>query len=128
MPFYRAAHQGGMAWAAWLRPGSTDILDDLAKIPGNSYIQIGDEPGEEYFMVVNMKHGANLDKIAGLRTIHLTFDKSVEKIERLNRLTGKVEILKTVPVSSTTNRVTVRLEGGTGDLFKWSNGIPWALR
>ena len=87
-----------------------------------------DEAGEEYFMVVNLEHGADLDKIDCRRTLVLTFDDSVETIERLNRLSGKVEVLRTFPASTGIRRLTLRLEGGTGDLFKWSNGNPWAMR
>lgn len=42
----------------------------------------------------------------------------MQEVERLNRLTGKTETLKTFPADTGTCRLTVRLEGGTGDLFK----------
>jgi len=87
-----------------------------------------DKAGEEYFMVVNLVHGKNMSKMDAARVIRLTFDRSVEKIERLNRLTGLVETLKTKPGKAGTRLLDVHLEGGTGDLFKWSNGNPWALR
>ena len=86
-----------------------------------------DQGGQEYFMVVNFQHGAKMSKMDGLRTLQLVFDNSVTRIERLNRLTGRVETLRTKARAG--GRVLdVRLEGGTGDLFKWSNGKPWALR
>jgi len=88
-----------------------------------------DRKKEEYFMVVNLKHGTNLSKTDAAGTVRLTFNRSVEKIERLDRLTGLVEILKTRPGKQRGARVLdVQLEGGTGDLFKWSNGKPWSLR
>lgn len=87
-----------------------------------------DEAGEEYFMVVNLAHGLNMSKMDGACMVRLTLDKSVETIERLNRLTGLVETLRTKPAEEDDARVLdIQLEGGTGDLFKWSNGNPWAL-
>ena len=86
-----------------------------------------DQGGQEYFMVVNLQHGKNMSKMDGLRSVRLVFDKSVEKIERLNRVTGRVEVLRTKGGRGR-RTLDVRLEGGTGDLFKCSNGKPWALR
>ena len=86
-----------------------------------------DRAGEEYFMVVNLAHGLNMSKMDGARTVRLTFDPSVQQIERLNRLTGLVETLRTKEAGRA-RVLDVQLEGGTGDLFKWSNGNSWALR
>ena len=49
-------------------------------------------------------------------------------VERLSRLTGKVEVLETTALGDKHRTLDVQLPGGTGDLFKWSNGKPWALR
>ena len=88
-----------------------------------------DAKGQEYFMVVNLVHGANMSKMDGARMIRLTFDSRVEQIERLNRLTGLVEVLRTKPAEEGDARVLdIQLEGGTGDLLKWSNGDTWDLR
>ncbi len=87
-----------------------------------------DAAGEEYFMVVNLRHGINMSKMDAAGTIRVTFDNSVEKIERLNRLTGLVEVLVTKPGEGDVRVLDVRQEGGTGDLYKWSNGNPWDLR
>jgi len=86
-----------------------------------------DEMGEEYFMVVNLAHGLNMSKSDGMRTVRLTFANPIETIERLNRLTGLVEPLRTT-VKGDTRVLDIFLPGGTGDLFKWSNGKSWALR
>ena len=88
-----------------------------------------DKLNEEYFMIVNLAHGLNMSKTNGMRTVRLTFDPSIKTIERLNRLTGQVETLKTTPtkgVQMTT--LDIFLPGGTGDLFKWHNANPWDLR
>ena len=87
-----------------------------------------DEMGEEYFMIVNLQHALNMSKVAGRRTIRLTFDHSVTGLERLNRFTGEVELIKTTRSRKDENMLDVQLEGGTGDLFKWHNGHPWRLR
>jgi len=86
-----------------------------------------DRGGQEYFMVVNFQHGAKMSKMDGLRTLRLVFDKSVRSVERLNRLTGRAETLRT-KAEADSRQLDIRLEGGTGDLFKWSNGKAWTLR
>ena len=87
-----------------------------------------DRAGNEYFMVVNCKHGANLSKHDAARWVRLTFGSvDIEKVERLNRLTGRVEVLQTKTVAD--ERVLdILLPGGTGDLFKWHDGKPWDMR
>ena len=87
-----------------------------------------DRAGQEYFMLVNLVHGRNMSKMAGRRTVRLAFTKGVTQIERLNRLTGRVETLRTAAGPGRSRILNISLEGGTGDLFKWSNGKPWALR
>ena len=52
-----------------------------------------DQGGQEYFMVVNLQHGEKVSKMDGLRTVRLVFDPSVLTIERLNRVTSRVEVL-----------------------------------
>ena len=86
-----------------------------------------DKAGQEYFMAVNLAHGLNMSKVDGMRRVRLTFDKGIETIERLNRLTGLVETLMTKEEGNA-RVLDVLLEGGTGDLFKWANGRPWAMR
>ena len=87
-----------------------------------------DQAGEEYFMVVNLMHGTNMSKSDGARPIRLRFTSDVQGIERLNRFSGQVETLDTKAAGESYRDLTVILEGGTGDLFKWSNGNPWAIR
>ncbi|MAE62663.1 MAG: hypothetical protein CMJ18_00200 [Phycisphaeraceae bacterium] len=86
-----------------------------------------DRRGEEYFMIVNLAHGINQSKLDAARRVRIEFDDGIERIERLNRMTGRVETLRTTTTDQ--HRVLdVTLEGGTGDLFKWSNGRRWAMR
>ncbi|MAE67837.1 MAG: hypothetical protein CMJ18_26585 [Phycisphaeraceae bacterium] len=85
-----------------------------------------DEAGEEYFMLVNLKHGPNLDKHQAADTMRLFLDPNVLALERLNRHTGRVEILPTLDNQPGGNRyLDIDLEGGTGDLFKFSTGAPF---
>tara|TARA_Y100000588_G_scaffold211902_1_gene226021 strand:- start:3170 stop:4549 length:1380 start_codon:yes stop_codon:yes gene_type:complete len=87
-----------------------------------------DEAGEEYFMVVNMLHGTNMSKMDGARRLRLLFSSAVKGVERLNRFSGQIETLNTKAAGSEYRILDILLEGGTGDLFKWSNGKPWAKR
>ena len=108
-------------------------LQDLAVVDGTDMgLLIGffdDEQGQEYFMVVNLAHGAGQSKMDALGTVSLRFDATVEQIERLNRLTGRVETLATRARADGDGReLVIQLEGGTGDLFKWHNGQPWHSR
>ena len=68
----------------------------------------------EYFMVVNLVHGDKMSKMDGARTVRLTFDRSVTKIERLNRLTSLVETLRTTKGDDDTRMLDIQLNGGTG--------------
>ena len=86
-----------------------------------------DRAGEEYFMVVNLTHGKDLTKGEGQRTVRLVFE-NVESVERLNRLTGAIDLLHTNPSAGNTCTLDIVLPGGTGDLFKWHNGKPWDIR
>jgi len=86
-----------------------------------------DQAGEEYFMIVNMVHGSRMSKLDGARTVRLTFDKNVTHIQRHSRHTGNIVTLVTDTSADGSRFLEFHLEGGTGDLFKWSNGNPWAL-
>ena len=104
---------------------SVSCRDDAAEPVLVSFFD--DEAGEEYFFVVNLVHGPNMSKMDCRKTLRLVFDRTVERIERLNRLTGRVEALRT-RAEGGSRVLDIHLEGGTGDLFKWATGKPWALR
>ena len=78
-------------------------------------------------MIVNMVHGSRMSKLDGARTVRLTFDKNVTHIQRHSRHTGNIVTLVTDTSADGSRFLEFHLEGGTGDLFKWSNGNPWAL-
>ena len=87
-----------------------------------------DQQGADYFMVVNLRHGPNLSKFDAAATLRLVSPESVEVIERLNRLTGEIEGLRTEPGENQTRVLNLWLEGGTGDLFRWPADHPWPLQ
>ena len=72
-----------------------------------------DDAADAYFMVVNLRHGEGLAAADAPLAITLQFAPSVERVARLSRETGAVEML---PVPDGT--LTLTLPGGTGDLFK----------
>jgi len=80
-----------------------------------------DDLGEKYFMLTNLYHEAYSSSADTSQTFHVAFDSSVTQLMRLNRLTGIQEIL---PLTG--NALTVTLPGGTGDLFKYVTGAPFA--
>jgi len=91
-----------------------------------SYFQ--DQQGSDYFMLVNLLHGANLNKQQTEDAMVLYFDPAVTYVERLNRLTGQVEVLNTIANPGGGNRyLSLTLEGGTGDLFKYPSATSFAL-
>ena len=105
---------------------SIQVVDEPEATALTSFFD--DQAGQEYFMVVNLKHGANLSKMDAAETVRLSFSDEIEAVERLNRLTGMVELLRTSPAQGGSRVLDVHLEGGTGDLFHWHNGKPWDLR
>lgn len=106
--------------------GSRDLYNVKGAESGLvSYLR--DEAGDDYFMVVNLRHGADLDKQQAGDAMKLFFDPGVLAVERLNRLTGQVDVLPTLDNPDGGNRyLEIALEGGTGDLFKYSTGRPFA--
>jgi uncharacterized protein (DUF2141 family) len=72
----------------------------------------GDD-GKKYFMVVNGNHAAYTSAAATAGSVTITFDSSVNTIERINRQTGVRET-----VTLTNHALSgYSLPGGTGDLF-----------
>ncbi len=78
---------------------------------------LGDD-GDRYFMLSNLYHSASLSADAASLSFTLAFDSSVNSIWRLNRLTGLPE-----KIVLTNHTLTWVLPGGTGDLFKYDDGI-----
>lgn len=116
------------AFRGYKKLRKVELLDAQSEDDGLMVGFFDDEAKQGYFMVVNLTHGEGVDKIEGRRMVRLLFNGSVEKIERLNRLTAEVEVLNTDPHGRGLRKLDIPLEGGTGDLFKWHNDKDWALR
>ncbi len=94
--------------------------------PYRDHLMVGffrDENDEEYFMVVNKANSRSraVDQTALAMEVTLTFRRRVRALERLSRETGEVE-----RIELDDHPFTFSLPGGTGDLFKYATGKPFA--
>jgi len=108
------------AWSASAGSGRITGIDILGAPADRKDAMIGyfqDDLGEEYFMLVNLWHGAGLDPDQLIASFTLTFSPTIDTLWRLDRLTGLVE-----EIQLTDHTLTFSLPGGTGDLFKFDNG------
>jgi hypothetical protein len=76
-----------------------------------------DDAGQDYFMLVNMYTSPTLDATQTSLGFTITFDNTVNSLWYVNRATGQVEQIDLV-----NHILNWTLPGGTGDLFKYSNG------
>ena len=98
----------------------------LANVTGavnRNHLLVGffrDAAGQEYFMVVNKDNarGKTSDELA--TEVTLTFHPSVKAIQRLRRSDGTIERI------DVDRNYMFALPGGTGDLFKFDTGSPFA--
>ncbi|MEX2172539.1 MAG: hypothetical protein WD851_24670 [Pirellulales bacterium] len=82
---------------------------------------------ELYFMVVNLLIDQTLD---ATQTIHMEFDfgaSGINSLQRLNRLTGSVEVVPLIHDGGSLYHLDFSLAGGTGDLFKYNTGTPFIV-
>ena len=105
-------------------PGAGNGLIDAIAIQGAPQDRrdalvgyFADDDGGDYFMLVNTFHGDGLDAAAAAVSFTVTFDDTVDRLWRLNRLTGEVEQIVLV-----NHVLNLNLPGGTGDLFKFGDG------
>ena len=77
-----------------------------------------DADGQHYFMLTNLNHGMDMSAEDASLSFILTFDSGVESIWRLNRITGLAE-----EIELSNHMLHLTLPGGTGDLFKYDNGL-----
>src|SRR6185369_3473388 len=62
------------------------------------------------------------------QTIRLTFNfgsTGIHNLQRLSRDTGQVELVPLIYEGGSTYHLDLTLDGGTGDLFKYNDGIPF---
>ena len=76
-----------------------------------------DDRGDDYLMVTNLWHEKDTSAAECMQTVTLTFAPDVQAVTRLSRETGVSEQLVVRE-----GILKLRLPGGTGDLFKLSDG------
>ena len=132
-----APPQGISAWNE--ADGAADPFQENIAVsgrgPGSDFI-IGyfmDGRGERYFMPVNVRNEPDSRKnCTETITIDVNFGTApITQLLRLNRNTGKIESVdESSPILSPLGdgryRLILQLPGGTGDLFKYDTGTPFA--
>ena len=82
-----------------------------------------DDAGAAYFLLVNLSHGPGRSARECELTLRMTFNPYVAAVVRLDRETGAPVNMPLTPTGSHgETEMVVTLPGGTGDLFKFSNG------
>lgn len=117
-------HEGKMIYnqpkgtKKWSATKSYPIVDMNVTESLNGFL-IGfftDDNSELYFMLTNCQHAADKTALESSNKITIKFDETVKQIEKINRKTGKIEIIEL----SDHRLLDYELPGGTGDLFKFS--------
>ncbi len=86
---------------------------------GNGLIgHFKDDQNKTYFMLTNLYQHADKNADECALDVHITFDPSVKAILKLSRQTGQTERLA---IDDPEKGLTLRLPGGTGDLFKYTD-------
>ena len=79
-----------------------------------------DDNGQDLFMLTNFYSGQNLSAAAATLTFRMLFDPTIDSLLRINRQTGVQEV---VPLSG--HQLIDVLPGGTGNLYKYNNGVDF---
>jgi hypothetical protein len=104
-----------------------DVIIGYFKPLDRTLVGAGEED-EIYFMLVNGLKDMNASASETRQKIIVDFDfgsSGITSLQRLNRLTGVVETMPLVQLGSTTYRLEVIYDGGTGDLFKFNTSKPF---
>jgi hypothetical protein len=106
----------GDVWLSWFKP-----LEEAYDGPTCN--------GEIYMMVVNgltAPDGSAADCRQEIR-LNFLFSSGFGGVQRLNHDTGRLELLDApiIPNSGGRRQLTLLLDGGTGDLFKFKTGAPF---
>ncbi len=86
----------------------------------------GSASDEEYFMITNGLTDPNATPEQTQQTILVDFnfkDTGINSLMRWSRLTGQVETVPMYSLGRGYYRLALTLDGGTGDLFKYNDGI-----
>lgn len=110
----------------WGKPGDVvlgyfNVLDEAFDGP--------DATDEAYFMVVNgLTEPEGAAQADTRQRITLNFNSGasgISSLQRLSRDTGMVEAVPLVHDGGTSHHLDLTLDGGAGDLFKFSTGAPF---
>lgn len=80
---------------------------------------------ELYFMLVNLLMDPHLDATQEVRIDFDFGETGINSLQRLNRLTGQVDVIPLVHDVGSLYHLDWTLSGGTGDLFKYNTGAPF---
>ncbi len=86
--------------------------------------------GEIYFMIVNLLRETGVSATDATQLVHLEFDfqdNGINSLQRLNRLTGEIEIVSLISDGGSRYHLDFTLLGGTGELFKYNTGAPFVV-
>ena len=101
----------------------TSMLANVTGAANRNHLLVGffrDGAGQEYFMVVNKDHARDKTSDELATEVTLSFHPSVKAIQRLRRADGTIERI------AVAKNYMFTLPGGTGDLFKFDTGTPFA--
>jgi len=87
-----------------------------------------DANNEIYFMVVNGLSDHNAGTEDTQQEIRLVFDfgtTGITSLQRLNKNTGHVDVVPLEHLEGSQYLLTLTLNGGEGDLFKYNTGVPF---
>ncbi len=85
---------------------------------------------EIYFMIVNLLRETGISAEDAAQLVHIEFDfqgSGINSLQRLNRLTGEIEIVPLISDGGSRYHLDFTLLGGTGELFKYNTGAPFVV-
>jgi len=87
-----------------------------------------DYNNELYFMIMNGLTSVDATAAGVMQQITLNFDfgtSGINSLQRLSRITGKPEIVNLTHISENQYTITLEINGGEADLFKFNTGAPF---
>ena len=106
-------------------------------LPGDviiSWFRVMDETfdgafaNEKYFMITNGLADMNATAAQTQQNVTLNFNfaaSGITQLQRLSRSTGQVEDVNLTPLGGSNYSLSLTLDGGRGDLFKFKDGAPF---
>jgi autotransporter-associated beta strand protein len=116
---------------------ATNLGTKNNSLPGDvviSWFRVMDESfdgpyaDERYFMVTNALADMNATPAQTQQSITLNFNfggSGITQLQRLSRSSGQVEDVNLTPLGGSNYSLTLTLDGGRGDLFKFKDGAPF---